>query len=269
MYLGVDVGGTKTLLAVFTQDGQLKQTYRFETPATYPAFLQVLCASIQHLEIAEFSAACIAVPGEVNRAKGIGVVFGNLPWKNVPIAKDLKAITSCPVYVENDAKLAGLFEAHNLKGDYNKVLYITISTGIGTALITNGIIDTSLADPGGGGLMIEHRGKTMTWDSLASGKAIVKRYGKRASDINDPHIWRAISEDIARGLIDVISLVEPDVVVIGGGVGTHFKKYHTFLAASLKDYHAPMVKLPPLKQASRPEEAVIYGCYEFIKSQHA
>lgn len=268
MYLGVDVGGTKTLLAVFTKDGKLKQSVKFPTPQNYNQFLDALTTNIHSLDIEDFSAACIAIPGAVDRDREVGLAFGNLPWKNVHIAEFLEKSLKAPVVIENDAKLAGLYEAKNIKDSYNKVLYLTISTGVGIALIIDGVIDTSTNDLGGAVFPIENRGKVVSLDKLASGKMIVEKYGKKASELDDPKAWQAISRDWARGLIDVISLLQPDVVVIGGGVGSHFKKFGTYLKADLKKYEMPIMKIPPVIPAKRPEEAVIYGCYELLKARH-
>src|SRR5665213_2667584 len=100
---------------------------------------------------------------EIDRSKGTGVLFSNLLWHNVSIKADLKRLLNYPVVVENDAKLAGLSEAMLLK-DRAKVLYITISTGIGLAIIVNQTIDTAIGDGGGRTLMLEHGGKVVPWE---------------------------------------------------------------------------------------------------------
>ncbi len=268
MYLGVDVGGTKTLLAVFTKDGKLKQSVKFPTPQNYSQFLDALTENIQALGVVDYQSACVALPGLVDREHGIGLRFGNLPWKNVHLVEFLEKYLKAPVLVENDAKLAGLYEATNVKDKHKRILYITISTGIGISLIIDGVIDTSLGDRGGNSFMLQNGKDTISWEKLASGKAITQKYGKQASEIDDPEIWKVISRDFAKGLIDVISLLEPDVVIIGGGVGSHFKKFGKFLKAELKKYEVPIMKIPPVLPAKRPEEAVIYGCYELLKARH-
>ncbi len=268
MYLGVDVGGTKTLLAVFTKDGKLKKSVRFETPQNYSRFLDALTDNIKGLAVDDFSAACVALAGAVDREKGIGLAFGNLPWKNIRIVEFLEKYLKAPVLVENDAKLAGLYEAKYIKGGYKKVLFVTISTGVGLSLIVNGVIEEDTNDLGGAVFTLQDGAKTITLDKLASGTAIVKKTGKRASELNDPKAWKEISRDMARGLIDVIALLQPEVVVIGGGVGTHFKKFEVPLSVALRKYEMPIMKIPPVVQAQKPEEAVIYGCYELLKARH-
>ena len=263
----VDIGGTKTLVAVFDEHGKIVEQQRFETSQNYNQFLKDLEEVVAKLSTKDFKRMGVAVPGRLDREHGIGLSFGNLSgWKNVPIEVDCERLFNCPVVVENDAKLGGLSEALLIIKEFKKTLYITISTGIGISLIIDGIIDRNIGDRGGNAIMLEHRGHVMSWESFASGKAIVKKYGKRASEINDPEIWKVISRDLAVGIIDLIAVMEPEVIVIGGGVGAHFEKFGGFLMERLKDYEIPIMKIPPIRQAKRPEEAVIYGCYQMAKA---
>ena len=117
--------------------------------------------------------------------------------------------------------------------------------------------------------MLEHDGVLTPWEHFASGKAIVAKYGKRASEIDDPAIWAAIVRDFSVGIIDVIAITEPEIVIIGGGVGAHFDRFGELLVRELKKYETPMMLIPPIRQAQRSEEAVIYGCYELIKAHDA
>ena len=266
MYLAIDIGGTKTLLGVFSADGKIQQTIRFETSKKYPDFLTALEDSVAKLTTKDFSICAVGVPGILDRKRGIAIAFGNLDWRNKPIEADIEAIVKAPVLIENDAKLAGLSEAKLLTNDFEKVLYVTISTGIGVGLITNGVINADLSDAGGKTMLLEHDGKLQPWEDFASGKAIVKRFGKQASEIDDPDSWKIITQNIAVGLLGLIALLQPDVVIIGGGVGTHFDKFGQELAQTLKKYETPMMPIPPLKKASRPEEAVLYGCFELARN---
>ena len=269
MYFAMDIGGTKTLLAVFNSDGELSTQYKFPTPPDYVNFIDMVRKSVSELGYSKFKAGCVAVPGRLDRSKGMIIAMANLNWGMVPIAKDIESIVDCPIVVENDTKLAALSEAIAFKKDYNKVLYVTISTGISAGLVVDQKIVPALADSESGHMLLEHNGKLQTWESFASGKAISKKYGKLASEINDPKIWEDISRNIAVGLIDLIATMQPELIVIGGGVGTHFAKFRTPLQAELKKYEIPLVPIPPVKQAKRPEEAVIYGCYHMAQTHYA
>lgn len=268
MYLGIDVGGTKTLVASLTNEGVITESFKFPTPKNYLEFQKTLADTIANLKTKSFRAAGIAVPGRVDREHGIGTGFGNLPWENVPIRGDLQRIIHAPVVLENDANAAALSEAMLLKSEYSVVLYITIGTGIGTGIIVDQHIDQTFEDTEGGQILMEHDGKLVKWERLASGSAIFERYGKRASDINDAATWKTISHNLARGFIAMIAMVQPDVIVIGGGVATHYKKYEKYLAKELREFETPLTPIPPIRQAQRPEEAVLYGCYDLAKEHY-
>lgn len=268
MYLAVDIGATKTLLAVFSEDGKIAEQLKFPTHETYSGMIKDFGKNIVKLKHQDFSKVVVAVPGRINRDTGIGVAFGNRDWQNVPIASDLEKILNTPVQIENDAKLAALSEADVVKKDFRKVLYVTISTGISAGLIVNGVINPELADSESGQMWFEHQGKLTQWEDFASGRAIVAKYGKRASEITDRDAWKTIAHNIAVGLLELIAVIQPEVVILGGGVGTHFKKFKEPLLAELKKYEVPLVPTPPVIGASRPEEAVVYGCYLLARGKN-
>src|SRR5690349_1072550 len=127
MYLGIDVGGTKTLLAVFNAKGEIVKQSKFDTPKKYADFLKALKIALAEFNDYHFLAACCAIPGKVDRKHGVGVVFGNLAWHDAPIKKDVgQLLGGKKLYLENDANLAGLYEASVFKSLYRKVLYLTI-----------------------------------------------------------------------------------------------------------------------------------------------
>ena len=268
MFAAVDIGGTKTLVAVFDKHGKILEQIKFPTPENYDDFKIELAKTVANLSTKDFRLAVVAIPGKIDRIRGIAISLGNLAWKNINIQADAEEIFHAPTLLENDAKLGGLSEALVLENKYQKVLYVTISTGIGLGLTIDGYIDVNLGDGGGRNMMLEHNGKIMPWEEFGSGKAIVKKYGERASDINDIDTWKRIVKDFAVGIIDLIAVLNPDVIVIGGGVGSHFDKFGALLIERLKIYETPLLPIPPILAAKHPEEAVIYGCYEFAKQHH-
>jgi predicted NBD/HSP70 family sugar kinase len=267
MYLAVDIGGTKTLLACFDLSGKLIDTVKFPTPRDYDDFLIDFKHYLKFLKIVNYQAACVAVPGKIDRKHGRAVAYGTLVWHIAPVEADIEKIVDCPVVIENDAKLAGLSEATLVIKEFNSVLYVTIGTGIGTAVIMNGVIDPALADSEGGQIWLDFRGKRAQWEDIVSGKAIVNRFGLRASEINDVKIWQEIANDIAQGLIQLIVVIQPQVIILGGGVVTNFDEFIDLLKQSLKKYELPLTPIPPILKAQRPEEAVIYGCYELARQK--
>jgi predicted NBD/HSP70 family sugar kinase len=270
MYVGVDVGGTKTLVATLNSDGVITESRKFPTAHNYEHFLLELRHAVAFLTTKDFRAGGLAIPAShIDREHGVGISFGNLPWRNVHILHDVEKILHCPMVLENDAKLAGLSEAMLLKHDYGRVLYVTISTGIGYGFTVDGQIDTNIGDAGGKGILLPYKGKNVPWESFASGHAIVERYGKRAEDIHDDATWKKIVRDLSLGLVELIAVTQPEVIVIGGSVGTYFERYHHLLTEELKQYHTPLIKFPVFRKAQRPEQAVVYGCYDLAKSTFA
>lgn len=265
MYIGVDVGGTKTLVAVLDEDGHITERAKFPTPETYEEFLNTLQSVAANLVTKDYIAGAVALPARIDREHGSGINFSNLSWRNVPMQRDAEHIFMCPIAIENDAKLAALSEALLLNKRYRRVLYMTVSTGIGIGLVTNGRLNTGIGDGGGRSLLLEHKGTLTAWEDFAGGRAIVKRYRKKAQDITSETTWKNICGDLTQGLAQYIAITEPEVIIIGGSVGTYFDRYGNLLAAALKEYDIPLVALPALRGAQRPEEAVVYGCYELAK----
>lgn len=271
MYLGVDVGGTKTLLVVFDVDGKIKESLKFETPEQYDEFISTLEANVANLATKDFRAACMAVPGRIDRKEGVARAFGNRPWVDVPIGQDAEKIFDCPLIIENDAKLAALSEARYIIKDFKKVLYITVSTGIGGGFIINGKIDPNFQDMEVGQLLLEHDGKLMDWEDFGSGRAFQKKFGTRVSE-TDPQntaAWYYLARNIAIGLIDLIVTLTPEAIILGGGVGAHYDLFKDRLAEELEIYENPLVPIPPIFPAKHAEEAVINGCWDLLKERYA
>jgi predicted NBD/HSP70 family sugar kinase len=264
-YLGIDIGGTKTLVATLDRHGVILEKIKFPTPQDYDEFLSKLKDTIQGLQDREFYACGVAVPGRIDHHLGIVRSFGNLPWKDVPVQHDILKIVHCPVAVEHDPTLAALSEAMLVK-DISKVLYVTVSTGIGAGLIVDQQIDENFAGSEAGMMLLEHHGRLARWETFASGSAIVRRYGKMAKDIHDKTTWRAIARDLAKGMYQLLAITEPDIIIIGGSVGRYFSEYEPYLNEELNKYKNPMVPVPPIKAAERPDDAVVYGCYDLARA---
>ncbi|MGH9601517.1 MAG: ROK family protein, partial [Terriglobales bacterium] len=188
----------------------------------------------------------------------------NLPgWRNFELRAEIERTYSKPTRLDNDANAGGLAEALWGAGrEYPHVLYVTIGTGIGTAIILDRHIyhGRTGAAAEAGHMAIDYRGavrcgcgKRGCLEGLASGPAIAAAAREKA--VADPkrgrailalagelpeaitaetvvNAWRAsdaLATEIIEGMIELlavwfgnmIDVLEPDVIVIGGGVGTH------------------------------------------------
>jgi predicted NBD/HSP70 family sugar kinase len=263
MLVTVDTGGTKTLIASFEKNGDIGEMIKFPTPADQNDYVTLLRKTLQEAYgNTPVEAIVIALPGIVK--EGVAIWCNNLGWKDFDAQSALAGVLGdTPVLIENDANLAGLSETRILDPTPVSSLYVTISTGIGTGVITNGTIDPGLRHSEGGRALIEFDGVIREWESFASGKAIHQTYGKYARDITNPRVWRQIADRISRGFLAVIPIIQPDIVIIGGSIGSYFDKYGEQLEALLQEKLPPHIVCPRFIQATHPEEAVIYGCYYY------
>jgi predicted NBD/HSP70 family sugar kinase len=261
MIIAVDTGATKTLVTAFTKDKKSSKKYRFLTPKNPEEYVQVLTSLLaEHFELKHAAAISIAAPGSIKNQQ-IAYCW-NLPWQNFDLIAALRKNLdlTIPILLQNDANLAGLAEIHTLPTLPDIGLYVTVSTGVGTGIITNGYIDPMMQRSEGGQMVLEFDGILREWEKFASGRAIYETYGKYAHDIHDDHTWEVIADKISRGLIVLTPLISPDIIVIGGSIGTHFPRYHKVLESLIKERISSGFKMPLLRQAVHPQEAVLYGC---------
>lgn len=268
MYIALDIGGTKTLVALLDDDGVIVKKERILTNHEYGQFKEELYTTIDTVctDMSEVDAIGIAAPGVIDYDNDTVKAFGNLAWHDVEIKHELAARYNKPTVIDNDGNMGALGEAVLGAGQgYSVVAYITISTGIGTGFVHEGVIDPTLAKSEAGMMHFKHDGKNMLWEKFASGKAFVERFGKQGKDIDDAVIWHEYAQDIAVGFGSIIALIQPDVIVIGGSMGVHLEKYRTFLLESLQEVRSPLTPIPQIVQAKDSEQAVLYGCFVAAK----
>ncbi len=263
MLVTVDTGGTKTLIASFSDGGQPGKQIRFPTPPNQHDYIEQLRATLQSEYGGQrIDAVVVAMPGIIRN--GVAVWCNNLKWSHFDVAAALKGVLgSAPIFVENDANIAGLAETRSLNPMPTSSLYVTVSTGIGTGIITNGTIDPGLRYSEGGRSLVEYDGAVREWETFASGKAIYHTYGKFARDIHSKRTWNQIADRISRGFLALIPVLQTEVIILGGSIGTYFDQYAPQLEAIFKEKLPPHIDSPRLLQAQHPEEAVIYGCYYY------
>ena len=263
MLVAVDTGGTKTLITSFSREGQPGKRIKFPTPPQQDEYVALLRKTLQdeyggqHVDV-----ITIAIPGTIK--DGVALWCNNLKWRNFDVAHAMSGVLGdVPLFIENDANLAGLAETRTLAPIPLSSLYVTVSTGIGTGITTNGVIDPGLRLSEGGRSLVEYDGVVREWETFASGKAIYHTYGKFARDIHSKRTWNQIADRISRGFLALIPVLQPEVIIIGGSIGTYFDRYGEQLEALLKEKLPAHIPCPRIVQAKHPEEAVIYGCYYY------
>lgn len=263
MYLLIDIGGTKTLLSIANQAGELLHSVKFPTLADQNLFAKNLMQQIRtNFALSDIKAIGVAVPGivENNKIK----MLGNLPWKNFDIAKLLKDELGAPAYVENDANLAALAEAKRLPG---RTIYLTFSTGIGGGIVEDGVLSPKYRNFEPGHEVYNYEGEKSEWEDLAAAKPFKEHYGKYVQDIEEKDVWqKEVPAKISLGLIPIIKEFKPDRFIFGGPLGFQLDRYRKPLRKILQDAF-PGKHLPRLYIAKYDQFSVIQGCLLYVKSQ--
>ena len=242
--VGVDVGGTKVAVAVL-EDGRLGQTRTRATDTESPdALVDQLEEAIG--EALPADAVGIGVPSVVDFAKGMARSSVNIPLEHVPLRKILRKRLGVPVYVDNDATVAAVAEAHgpDAKVDVRHLVMLTVGTGIGGGIVIDGhiyrgatgaaaelghmIIGANLEE---GAPKPEGAPQPGSLERLAAGRALDRlaaahglRDGRAAveaaqrGDAAGLECLRILGERLGIGIANVVNALEPDVVAIGGGV---------------------------------------------------
>ena len=201
------------------------------------------------------------MPGVVKN--NYAATLGNLPWTNFDIAKLLEKDLSKPVYVENDANLAAIAEAHRSPF---KNLYFTFSTGIGGGVVSEGKIIPKYQNFEPGHNLYTYHGKELEWEDIAAASAVVKRYGKLVTEITDKAAWQDITERILIGIVPLTAAIKPDQIIFGGPLGLELPRYRRALRKQLTENLPKNVHTPRLAKARFGSFSVIRGCYLYAKS---
>lgn len=261
MIISVDIGGTKVRVGYSRLGDYLEDTIEFDTPVSQRAVVPKLIETINLLVgSSKIDAIGIASPASINKARGTIIRSRNLAWKNLRITLPLKKHYGCPVLFEHDATAAGIAEARNGGGKgHALVLYVTISTGIGSSIIFNGQpLSQKHNSQGGDQIIKDDYSNPVAYYATSSGKAIEQQYKHPASGITNPATWKLIARDMATGLYNMIAIVQPDCVVLGGGVSVHYKRFIKPLKRSLAEF-GPTYPLPLIKRARYVETAPMMG----------
>ena len=198
----------------------------------------------------------VGLPGVLNTAHTALLRSPHLPaWQRKPLAFDMRRIFRVPVQLENDATLGAVGEAIFGAGrGYRTVAYIAIGTGIGgTCLVNGSTFGRTNLEPGH---QFVERGKT--WEDLIGGRSLQRRFGADWGMWKSQQ-WHWIEQQLAAGLVNIITLWSPDCIVLGGAIvrdgQINLPAVKRLIAGSLR----AIPQVPPLAKASRGDRAGLYG----------
>ena len=230
-YFGaLEAGGTKMVCAILDIDGNIikEETIPTTTPEeTKNKMLEFYSKyKLNSLGIGTFG------PVDLNpKSKTYGSILNSpkLIWKGFNYFKAFESL-HIPIGIDTDVNASCLGETTfgSSKG-LNNVIYITIGTGIGLGIYSEGKLIHGMMHPEGGHIILKKRdddkGKCVCpfhdscFEGLANGPSIKERYGKSGDELkNDDKIWDLEGDYIAQALVNYIMILQPQKIILGGGV---------------------------------------------------
>jgi fructokinase len=251
MQIGIDLGGTKTEAIALASDSVVAARRRVPTPREYAGTLDAIVRLVAELEseTGRSGTVGVGIPGVVTRGTGL-VKNANSTWLNGrPLQADLESRLARPVRVANDANCFALSEASDGAGrGYDTVFGVILGTGVGGGIaIRRRIHDGPNQIAGEWGhnslpwMTDEERasapecycGKAGCIETFLSGPGFERDHALRsgtsrsshdivraaaAGDANALEALRRYEDRLARALAGVINILDPDIVVLGGGM---------------------------------------------------
>ncbi len=256
--IGVDLGGTKIEAIALADDGSIPIRLRVATPRQdYRATLSVIAGLVADIEarIGQRVSVGIGMPGALSRATGL-VKNANSTWLNgQPLSQDLSTLLERPLRFANDANCFALSEASDgAAAGAACVFGVIVGTGTGGGVIVNGQVLTGVNAIGGewghnplpAPLPGEspgpacYCGRFGCIETFLSGPGLARDHQQttglalepaeiaRRADAGDPEAISTLEryEDrMARALGSIINVVDPDVIVLGGGMSNVGRLY--------------------------------------------
>ena len=246
--IGLDVGGTKIEVAAIAPDGTLAHRHRVPTPPVYGDTLAAVAALVHDAEAAIGITASvgIGIPGVISPATGLVKNSSKIALNGHPFDRDIAALLERDVRVENDANCFALSEATDGAGRGHRTVFgVILGTGCGGGLVVDGRVvagrhriagewghmplpwPTPDETPGlpcwcgkRGCLELYISGTGLARDCDGPGATDASAIPARAQ-AGDPAARAALArhaDRVARGLGQLITLLDPDVIVLGGGL---------------------------------------------------
>ncbi|WP_284139029.1 ROK family transcriptional regulator [Virgibacillus sp. LDC-1] len=251
--IGIDIGGTKVASGITDLNGEICSYRVFSTQEhmKQDRLFEKIRDQIEEMK-AELDiddklilGMGVGIPGVTNVETGIVHEAPALKWKRFPVRQKLSEIFPYPIFVDNDVNISVLGEHWKGVGKKkNNLIYIAIGTGIGSGIMINGeLYRGSNYGAGEIGYMVTDREYANSYhpvydgygflESVAGGTSIgdamTSRLGKEITAKEAFELYRAkhpiaievidaAIENLSLGIANYISLLDPEIVILGGGV---------------------------------------------------
>jgi fructokinase len=256
--IGIDLGGTKIEIIALAPDGRELLRRRQPTPqADYQAILGAIAALLREAEtqLGETGTVGVGTPGSIARATGLLRGSNSVCLNGRPIKADLEALLARQVSITNDANCFALSEATDGAGAAAEVVFgVILGTGVGGGIVVRGQVLT-----GANSIAGEWGHNPLPWpgdderpgfpcfgghsgciETFLSGPGMERDHRHAGGEALSAHViaaraasgdgacdatLRRYEERLARALAHVINIVDPDVIVLGGGMSNVERLY--------------------------------------------
>ena len=294
LVIGMDVGGTGLKAAVIDRQGgvfikEQRPTQRERGPEAVIASILDFAYDLAQRSRGpagggRVAAAGVAVPGLVDEETGVALTSVNLEWKNVPLRRLLEERLGVPAVIGHDVRTASIAEGllGAARGSEN-YLFVTLGTGVGAAVVLGGSPYMGVHGAAGefGHMVVQPGGppcgcgRQGCIETLASASAVVRRYRAMtrapadittrdvaaqviAGDAAAQRVWGEAIEALGIGIGNYVVLLDPERVVIGGGMADAGQMLFEPLIARLAK-EVPFQPVPPVLPASLGNDAGYLG----------
>ena len=301
--IGVDVGGTNIKLGLVNPSKRVIDRTGFVTKSFIRDRKKLVNAIVGHIvEIIaknglakkDIQGVGIGLPGLVDTPNGIVRFLPNIPgWRNVPLKKDLESKLHLPVFLENDVNLITLGEwKYGAGRGADNMICMTLGTGVGSGLILDGRLyrgpgfaagelghmplneEGSSCGCGGYGCLETYVGNRRLVARAASimkikNVSLEQMYTlAKKRNLKALKFWNKTASHIGNGLVGVVNLLNPQRVIIGGGVSNNHEFLFKTIAAVIRKRAMPtQAAMAKIVHAKLGNDAGILGAQVLVSGK--
>lgn len=227
-YVGVDIGGTNTRIALFESldSPMCRIIAKFPTQERYEEQIECIVRAVVDSYGVPVAGIGCSIAGRLAKDGRSVIVAPNLlSYVRRPFAQDIEERCSCPVRLAHDA-VCGLL-AEKRFGDlqhFERCAYLTVSTGTGAAIqLSKGMLAlTSSIEIGhqilDGNSRVCLCGQVGCLETYTGGRQITLREGRSPAEITDSVFWETFCDKLALGLVNLTMLTRVDIVALSGAI---------------------------------------------------
>ena len=231
-YGGIEAGGTKWVCAVADRPAELLKTEAFPTTGPGETVRRAVRFFTENGPVGALGVGAFG-PVDIRPASPTWGTITTTPkpgWADTDLVASLRAGLGVPIALDTDVNAAALGEwRQGAAAGLDTFCYITVGTGIGGGAVAGGRIVHGLLHPEFGHMRIPHDRARDPFDGicpyhgdclegLASGEAIRQRWGRPGQELSGSAAWEIEAEYLALALVNVICVLSPQRIIIGGGV---------------------------------------------------